>query len=50
MDCFARGLRNAAKIVQDGLFDKHIKVYLLFTIKSCLVAFFVLSQSAVGYR
>lgn len=25
MDCFARGLRNAAKIVQDGLFDKHIK-------------------------
>ena len=26
MDCFARGLRNAVKIVEDGLFDKHVKV------------------------
>ena len=26
MDCFARGLRSAVKIVEDGLFDKHIKV------------------------
>ncbi len=26
MDSFARGLRNAAKIVQDGILDSHLKV------------------------
>jgi len=26
MDCFARGLRSAVKIVEDGLFDRHVKV------------------------
>ena len=35
MDSFARGLRNAAKIVQDGILDCHLKVvqyFLLFFI------------------
>jgi xylose isomerase len=26
MDSFARGLRNAAKIVEDGIMAKHLKV------------------------
>ena len=26
MDSFARGLRNAAKIINDGLLDSHLKV------------------------
>jgi len=26
MDCFARGLRNAVRIIEDGVFDRHIKV------------------------
>ena len=32
MDCFARGLRNAAKIVEDGLFERHVKVCFLLLI------------------
>lgn len=28
MDCFARGLRNAVKIIEDGFFDRHVKVFL----------------------
>jgi len=41
MDCFARGLRNAVKIIEDGLFDKHIKVcsftFLLLAAENSLV-------------
>jgi len=37
MDCFARGLRNAVKIVEDGLFDKHVKVC-LFASCQCSLA------------
>ena len=27
MDAFARGLRNAAKVVEEGVLNTHLKVY-----------------------
>lgn len=39
MDSFARGLRNAAKIIEDGIMSKHLKVlmHLLEALKSSLI-------------
>ena len=33
MDSFARGLRNAAKIVQDGIMDSHLKVHFVLVLR-----------------
>lgn len=39
MDSFARGLRNAAKIIEDGIMSKHLKVlmHLQEALKSSLI-------------
>ena len=33
MDSFARGLRNASKIVEDGIMARHLKVFFAWTRK-----------------
>lgn len=34
MDTFARGLRSAAKIIEDGSLDRHVKVRDVFNVNS----------------